>query len=90
MRGNASNDKLSGGYGDDTIYGGKGDDTTDGQAGTDTLIGGPGNDRIFDRSGNDNRIFAKDGQRDLICIAGGSGEIVSSDRQDRFIFNNSC
>jgi Ca2+-binding RTX toxin-like protein len=73
----------------DTIRGYAGNDTTDGESGTDTLVGGPGNDRIFDSSGNNNRIYARDDEQDLICIAGGSGEIVK-DRQDRHIPSRSC
>ena len=73
----------------DTIRGYAGNDPTDGESGTHALVGGPGNDRIFDSSGNNNRIHARDDEQDLICIAGGSGEIVK-DRQDRHIPSRSC
>jgi len=90
MRGNEGNDKLYGGPGNDTIYGGSGDDTADGASGTDALYGGPGHDRILDSSGENNKIYAGDGEQDLICVDRGSGEIVTSDPQDTFIFNRSC
>ncbi len=81
---------MSGGGGGDVLFGGRGADTMRGNEGNDKLYGGPGHDRIFDKSGEDNRIYAGDGEQDLICVNRGSGEIVTFDRQDTFIFNQSC
>jgi Ca2+-binding RTX toxin-like protein len=89
IKGYGGGDTMIGKGSADTIRGYAGNDTTDGESGTDTLVGGPGNDRIFDSSGNNNRIYARDDEQDLICIAGGSGEIVK-DRQDRHIPSRSC
>jgi Ca2+-binding RTX toxin-like protein len=91
MRGNAGNDDLYGGAGNDTIYGGKGGDTTSGEAGSDDLYGGPGHDRIISGTGSNHRVFAGDGEQDIICVdPNSSGTIVTDDPQDTFIFNRSC
>ena len=87
----AVHEDLYGGAGNDTIYGGKGGDTTDGEAGGDDLYGGPGHDRIVSGTGDDHRVFAGDGEQDLICVDPySSGTIETEDPQDRFIFNRSC
>ena len=90
MRGNAGNDDLFGGPGNDTIYGGRGDDLTEGKRHGDILYGGPGNDTIIAGTGFRHDIYARDGEKDLICVDRRGSGSLQLDREDRFIFNKSC
>ena len=54
-------------------------------------MGGPGNDRIIAGTGDNHRVFAGDGEQDLICVDPNSGgTVVTEDPEDEFIFNRSC
>ena len=57
----------------------------------DVLNGGPGHDRIIAGAGTGHKVYARDGEQDLICVSPDSnGQIKTADPQDEFIFNNSC
>ncbi|WP_284733868.1 MULTISPECIES: calcium-binding protein [unclassified Dyella] len=53
IHGYATDEALSGGYGDDAIFGNDGNDTLHGDAGNDRLYGGEGNDVIVGDGGDD-------------------------------------
>jgi Ca2+-binding RTX toxin-like protein len=66
-------------------------DTLRGNLGSDDLYGGPGHDRIISGIGAEHRVFAGDGEQDLICVDPNSnGVIETADPQDTFIFDRSC
>jgi Ca2+-binding RTX toxin-like protein len=69
--GQKGHDALYGDGGDDRVYGGRGDDLVAGGPGTDTLSGGPGADEIN----------AHDGQRDIVAIRFGEGDVVYYDKE---------
>ena len=48
---------------------------------------GPGRDRIITGRGENETIYARDGQRDVICVGGSEGGAVFLDRKDEFRFN---
>lgn len=56
LRGDITNNTLSGGADNDELFGDGGDDSLTGLAGIDTLWGGDGNDRLFGGAGDDTLI----------------------------------
>jgi Ca2+-binding RTX toxin-like protein len=81
IKGNAGNDRLTGGSAADRIDGGAGGDVISGGAGRDFILGGRGHDVLiggkgqdtinsidgsFIRSGDSDEIFAEDGEKDTI------------------------
>jgi len=68
--GQKGHDALYGEGGDDRLYGERGDDLVAGGPGFDTLSGGPGADEIN----------AKDGQKDVVAIRFGEGDVVYYDK----------
>jgi Ca2+-binding RTX toxin-like protein len=102
LEGLAGPDLLVGGRGNDTLqgdvplvgdkisrdrlWGGPGDDTLRGGDGNDRIHGGRGQDTIAAQGGDD-RIFARDGERDVIDCGPGSDR-VRADMKD--VVDTSC
>jgi Ca2+-binding RTX toxin-like protein len=102
LEGFAGPDRLHGGPGNDTLvgdvplvgdlvsrdrlWGGRGDDTLRGGDGNDRIHGGRGRDTIAAQAGND-RIFARDGERDVIDCGPGFDR-VRADGAD--VVDTSC
>jgi hypothetical protein len=86
-KGEAGNDRLTGGRGGDKLDGGEGDDTLSGNAGTDTLTGGAGKDTITGGDGADtikggtgiDTINSRDGIKDTVVDCGGLPKGLVSD-----------
>jgi dipeptidyl aminopeptidase/acylaminoacyl peptidase len=73
-------------YEGDRLEGGSGDDRLVGSNGTDILVGGPGRDEIRGGAAHD-RVFALDGERDVISCGGPHtggrlGDTVYADKVD--------
>jgi hypothetical protein len=84
-------DSINGFGGGDTLRGKGSADNLRGFTGSDDLYGGPGHDRIISGICSRHRVFAGDGEQDLICVDPNSnGVIETADPEDTFIFNRSC
>lgn len=70
VTGGPANDTLTGGEGSDSLSGGAGGDVLAGEAGHDSLSGDDGNDRIWGGEGNDRLI----GGQGLDTLWGGAGD----------------
>ena len=82
LRGGYGNDNLHGGAGNDRLFGGFGNDRLRGGDGDDYLNGGPGRD-WFDGGAGADRIFARDGEVDIIFAD--DEDIIWADPFDRII-----
>ena len=71
LTGGRGGDKLDGGDGDDTLRGNDGKDTLTGGNGRDTIDGGPGADTIRGGAGADT-INSRDGVKDTVVDCGGT------------------
>jgi hypothetical protein len=90
MFGEGDNDVMEGEPGDDFMRGGPGEDTMEGDAGSDKLLGEDGADRltggtrkdVLSGGPNNDRIFAKDGVRDVVHGGGGNKDKAQVDGVD--------
>jgi dienelactone hydrolase len=79
--GSALGDRLVGFGGRDRLFGEGGDDCLFGRRGRDRLFGGPGQDVIRGGNAND-RIFAGDGEADVVLCGRGRDRVVTADAVD--------
>lgn len=84
INGSVGDDRIKGGGGKDKLKGGFGDDRIKGGGKRDVIRAGGGNDIVKAGKGND-KIYARDGEADLIkCGKGHRDRVVTLDRQDVF------
>lgn len=104
MRGDAGNDRITGGFdgetidggtGNDTINAGPGDDSILAQGGNDNVLAGSGDDTVYGMNGND-RIEGEEGDdslfggrgSDLLIAGAGNDVLAGNDGEPDTLFGN--
>lgn len=84
-------DWVTGDGGADTVLGGAGRDHVDGGAGADRVGGGPGPDSVDGGGGGPDRVFSRDGERDLVrCTLTRPVDATSVAQADTYDLVHAC